>query len=64
MSILRYSFSIIGILFFLLLTIGGIINFLEIQNNSYYIGNGGHPNELGSQMWANELENIIGELYE
>ena len=38
MSILRYSLSIIGILFFLLLTIGGIINFLEIQNNSYYIG--------------------------
>ena len=34
------------------------------KGNSYYIGNDGHPNELGSQMWANELENIIGELYE
>ena len=31
------------------------------KNDDYHKGNGGHPNELGSKMWAKHLVKIIGE---
>ena len=45
--VFRYLINIVGILIFLLLTIGGIVNFLEFENDSDLIG------KFGSQISSN-----------
>ena len=45
--VFRYLINIVGILIFLLLTIGGIVNFLEFENDSNLIG------KFGSQISSN-----------
>ena len=40
-------------------------NFIHSRRDeSYHENNDGHPNELGSKMWAIELEKIIRKQYE
>ena len=32
------------------------------DNEDYFKGNGGHPNELGAKKWAEHLEKVLENL--
>ena len=42
---------------------GYTLNDFIHTNEKYHIGNDNHPNELGSQVWAEHLQPIIEELF-
>jgi hypothetical protein len=39
------------------------LNDFILKDESYHKNNSGHPNELGSKLWAEKLTKIINETF-